>query len=75
MPKWLPRVLLRIHELVAHGHVRFTHKANEELKALSLNEEDIPAETDPNAMSEPGVMDVKSRAPGKTLDNVPYSDL
>jgi hypothetical protein len=28
------------HELVAHGHVRFTHKANEELKALSLNEED-----------------------------------
>jgi Motility quorum-sensing regulator, toxin of MqsA len=40
MPKWLPRILLRIHELVAHGHVRFTHKANEELKLLSLNEED-----------------------------------
>ena len=40
MPKWLPRILLRIHELVAQGHVRFTHKANEELKALSLNQED-----------------------------------
>lgn len=42
---------------------------------LSLNEDDVPAETDPNAMSEPGVIDVKSKAPGKTLDNVPYSDL
>jgi len=40
MPRWLPRILLRIHELVAQGRVRFTHKANEELKALSLNEED-----------------------------------
>ena len=40
MTQWLPRVLLRIHELVAQGHVRFTHKANEELKALGLNQED-----------------------------------
>jgi general secretion pathway protein G len=42
---------------------------------LSLEGDDIPAETDPNAMSEPGVIDVKSKAPGKTLDNVLYSDL
>ena len=42
---------------------------------LSLEEGDVPAETDPNAMSQPGVMDVKSKAPGSTLDNVPYSDL
>jgi general secretion pathway protein G len=42
---------------------------------LSLEGEDVPAETDPNAFSEPGVIDVKSKAPGKTLDNVPYSDL
>ena len=37
--------------------------------------EPIPAETDPEAMSQPGVVDVKSRAPGSTLDNVPYSEL
>lgn len=42
---------------------------------LSLGEDDVPAETDPNAFAEPGVIDVKSKAPGKTLDNVPYSDL
>jgi general secretion pathway protein G len=43
---------------------------------LSLDgEESIPAETDPQAMSEPGVMDVKSKAEGSTLDNVPYSEL
>ena len=40
MPKWLPRVLLRIHALVVRGYVRFTHKANEELKALGLNQDD-----------------------------------
>ena len=37
--------------------------------------EPIPSETDPEAMSQPGVVDVKSRAPGSTLDNVPYADL
>ena len=36
MPKWLSPVLLRIHELALQGFVRFTHKANEELKALGL---------------------------------------
>ncbi len=42
---------------------------------LSLEGGDIPAETDPQALSEPGVMDVKSKASGSTLDNVPYSEL
>ena len=37
--------------------------------------EPIPSETDPEAMSQPGVVDVKSRAAGSTLDNVPYTDL
>lgn len=37
--------------------------------------EPIPAETDPEAMAQPGVVDVKSRAPGTTLNNVPYTDL
>lgn len=33
------------------------------------------SETDPEAMTQPGVIDVKSRAEGTTLDNVPYSEL
>ncbi|HEV7242011.1 MAG TPA: type II secretion system protein [Thermoanaerobaculia bacterium] len=32
-------------------------------------------ETDPEAMTVPGVIDVRSRAEGATLDNVPYSEL
>ena len=32
-------------------------------------------ETDPEAVSQPGVIDVKSRAEGMTLDNVPYAEL
>jgi general secretion pathway protein G len=35
----------------------------------------IESETDPEAFAAPGVIDVKSRAQGVTLDNVPYSDL
>jgi len=42
---------------------------------LALGEEAIPAETDPNAMTQPGVIDVKSRAEGQTLDNIPYNEL
>ncbi|HYC62919.1 MAG TPA: type II secretion system protein [Thermoanaerobaculia bacterium] len=37
--------------------------------------EPIPSETDPEAMSQPGVVDVKSVAEGVTLDNVPYNEL
>lgn len=33
------------------------------------------SETDPEAVTQPGVVDVKSRAEGITLDNVPYSEL
>ena len=42
---------------------------------LAGGEEAIPAETDPQAQSQPGVVDVKSTAEGSTLDNVPYKDL
>ena len=42
---------------------------------LALGEDAIPAETDPNAMTQPGVIDVKSRAEGQTLDNIPYNEL
>ncbi|HEX6096700.1 MAG TPA: type II secretion system protein [Thermoanaerobaculia bacterium] len=33
------------------------------------------SEPDPEAMAQPGVIDVKSRAEGMTLDNVPYTEL
>ena len=37
---------------------------------------DEAADTNPDAaMKGPGIIDVKSKAPGKTLDNVAYSDL
>ncbi len=41
---------------------------------MSLDGE-MSASTDPEEMSQPGVIDVKSKAPGSTLDNVPYADL
>ena len=41
---------------------------------MSLDGE-MSADTDPNAMTQPGVIDVKSRAEGTTLDNVPYNEL
>ena len=39
------------------------------------NGEPMSAETDPEAVSQPGVTDVKSVAAGMTLDNVPYNEL
>lgn len=43
---------------------------------LALGEEGaMESETDPEAFAQPGVIDVKTRAEGVTLDNVPYSDL
>lgn len=38
-------------------------------------EGEMSASTDPEDVSQPGVIDVKSKAPGSTLDNVPYADL
>lgn len=45
------------------------------LASTSDGGEPIPAETDPEAMSQPGITDVKSVAEGMTLDNVPYNEL
>lgn len=38
-------------------------------------EGEMSADPDPEAMAQPGVVDVKSKAPGKTLDDVAYADL
>ncbi len=45
------------------------------LSQTGENGEFMSADTDPQAMSQPGVVDVKSTAEGSTLDNVPYADL
>jgi hypothetical protein len=46
------------------------------LAATGEDGEYMSSETDPEAMSQPGVQDVKSSAEGTTLDtNEPYSEL
>ena len=40
-----------------------------------LTEGELGGDTDPSAVSTPGIIDVKSRAEGTTLDNVPYGEL
>ena len=42
---------------------------------LNLEGGELSSETDPNAMSQPGVIDVKSKAEGQTLDGTPYNEL
>ncbi|HUP62157.1 MAG TPA: type II secretion system protein [Thermoanaerobaculia bacterium] len=42
---------------------------------MDLEEGGFSSETDPDSVSTPGVIDVKSKSPGTTLDNVPYVDL
>lgn len=41
----------------------------------NLESGDQSADIGADAAQGPGIVDVKSKAPGKTLDNVPYSDL
>jgi hypothetical protein len=43
MPRWLPVVLKRVHELAASGRVRFTLKALRELASLDLGLDEIDA--------------------------------
>lgn len=40
MPRWLSRVLERVHALAAQGNVRFTLKALQELAVLDLDADD-----------------------------------
>lgn len=41
MPRWLPMVLKRIHDLAAAGAVRLTYKAEREALLLGLSPEDV----------------------------------
>jgi hypothetical protein len=38
-------------------------------------EAEMSADPDPEAFAQPGVVDVRSKAEGSTLDDVPYSEL
>jgi general secretion pathway protein G len=40
-----------------------------------MGQDEMSASTDPEEIAQPGIIDVKSKAPGNTLDNVPYADL
>jgi len=53
-----------------------TSQADWEQVVDSPGPDEMEAETDPEASTTgPGVIDVKSKAEGMTLDNVPYADL
>jgi len=52
-----------------------TDQADWEEVADTPNPDELEAETDPEAAGGAGVIDVKSRAEGTTLDNIPYADL
>jgi hypothetical protein len=41
MPRWLPKVLKRIHVLAAAGEIRLTYKAEREALLLGLSPEDV----------------------------------
>ena len=41
MPRWLTRVLARIHVAAAKGTIRLTHKALSEAKALGMEPPDV----------------------------------
>lgn len=43
MPRWLPRLLARVHELARARKVRFTHKALRELALLDLGLDETDA--------------------------------
>ena len=42
---------------------------------MGLDGDAMGGETDPLAVTTPGIIDVKSRAEGTTLENVPYNEL
>jgi hypothetical protein len=41
MPRWLPKILKRIHELAAAGEVRMTYKAEREALLLGFSPGDV----------------------------------
>jgi general secretion pathway protein G len=71
----VPNYMRRIPEDPITDAVDWEQVMDDPLSQTTDDGEFMSAETDPEAMTEPGVVDVKSVAEGTTLDNVPYSEL
>lgn len=71
----VPNYIRRIPQDPVTMKVDWQEVMDDPLGQMNENGEVMSAETDPQAMTQPGVVDVKSSAQGTTLDNVPYSDL
>jgi phosphomevalonate kinase len=41
MASWTPKIVRRVRELAANGHVRLTHKALYEMASLGMDQEDV----------------------------------
>lgn len=71
----VPNYMRKIPPDPITGHVDWEQIMDDPLSQTTEDGELMSAETDPEAISEPGVVDVKSVAEGMTLENVPYSEL
>lgn len=71
----VPNYIRRIPADPVTQAVDWEQVMDDPLSQTGENGEFMSSETDPEAMSQPGVVDVKSVAEGTTLDNVPYSEL
>ncbi|HEX2059586.1 MAG TPA: type II secretion system protein [Thermoanaerobaculia bacterium] len=71
----VPNYIRRIPKDPITQQVDWEEVIDDPLSQTGDNGEYIPAETDPEAVTQPGVVDVKSVAKGTTLNNVPYNEL
>ncbi|HYH10053.1 MAG TPA: type II secretion system protein [Thermoanaerobaculia bacterium] len=71
----VPNYIRRIPADPITQQVDWEEVIDDPLSQTGENGEFMSSETDPEAMSQPGVVDVKSVAKGTTLNNVPYSEL
>lgn len=70
-----PNYLRRIPKDPMTDQVDWEPIMDDPLSQTGEDGEFMSSETDPQAMSQPGIIDVKSVAEGTTLDNVPYGEL
>lgn len=71
----VPNYIRRIPKDPITDQTDWEQVVDDPLSQTGEDGEFMSSETDPEAMSTPGIIDVKSVAEGTTLDNVPYSEL
>jgi general secretion pathway protein G len=71
----VPNYLRKIPADPMTGQVDWETVMDDPMSQTSDSGEFMSAETDPQAMTQPGIVDVKSIATGSTLNNVPYNEL